>query len=170
MVADVFEILSLTTDQARVVGATALVVIFVLDVLASADDVAGNTPREWIIRLTQWRSLWFWNAANQQRAKEAGEWNVWLVPLNYLPMTGAVVPFLCAALIGHFFHPWSTPPIDLGWWGLGSIGLLCGAVSVVTFFMGGEEEKRGERLVAWIAALGLVAGVFLWPVAINSTT
>ena len=53
------------------------------------------------------------------------------------------------------------------WRALGSVVLLGFGISVATYCMNGAKEQRGERLVVWIAALGLVAGVFLWPVTVS---
>ena len=89
---DVLTALSLTPRQAEWIGATALVVIVLLDVFASGDDVPGNTPREWLLRLTQWGS-----------------------PFKWLWITGALVPFGLGCLAGHFFYPWSSAPLDMAW-------------------------------------------------------
>ncbi len=169
MVVDALGFLSLTPEDARVVGTVAIVIFLVLDVLASQDDVPGNTPREWLVRLMLWRSLGFWNTDNRAKARASGGVSPLLVPFQYLPMTGAPVPFLFVALVGHFFHPWSSPPVEVGDWGLVLVLGLGFAIGVATY-VSGAKRRRGELLVVWIAAAGLAAGMFLWPVGIQSVS
>lgn len=163
MVTDMLAALSLSPGAAAWIGGMALVLIVALDVFASGDDVEGNTPREWLLRLTQWRSMGFWDRQNREAAKAAGSWNAWLAPFNAVPITGAIVPFGLACVTGHFFHPWSAPPLGIaGFRGLFLATGLGLAFSFVTYT--GPFGIRGERLTPIAALLGLVAGVLLWPV------
>jgi hypothetical protein len=159
---DAILFLSLTQGQARVVGAWALLLIVALDLLASSDDVPFNTPRDWLLWLSQWKSLWLWRETNRRRAREAGRRWAPFSPVNYLPLTGAGIPFMCAALLGHFFHPDLDPLIGRG----GFVGLgLClagGAVlSLVTYF---TKPGTGQRTVFLVALVGLIWGAVVWPV------
>lgn len=159
----ILKFLSLTPEQARVVGTWAIVIVVTLDVIASSDDVPFNTPREWLLWLTQWKSLGLWSKAKRKAAREAGrKWSL-LLPVNYLPMTGAGIPFMCAVLVGHFFHPGFDPLIGPG----GFVGLVVClavaiAVSVVTYF---TKPGSGERVVFLVAVAGLVCGVLVWPLS-----
>lgn len=138
MVTDLLTALALTPGQARFVGALALFLIVALDVFASGDDVPGNTPREWLRRLTQSRS-----------------------PLKWI--TGALVPFSLGCLTGHFFHPWPDSPLGIaGFLGLGLAAVLGLAFSALTGYR--SSRIRSGALVFVAALLGIVAGVLLWPV------
>ena len=162
MVSDLLAALSLTPEQAQWIGATALVVVVVLDIVASGDDLPENTPREWLLRLTQWRSRSFWRRENRRQAWAAGQWRQLLVPFNWLPMSGAIVAYAIACLLGHFFHPWPRPPLSVdGFLGLGVAAAMGVVISVVTFFR--PFGIRGERWTPTIALVGLAVGVFLWP-------
>ena len=154
--------LSLTPEQARVVGAWALVLVVTLDLLASSDDVPFNTPRDWLLWLSQWKSLGLWRKERRTAARKGGRRWAPFSPLHYLPMTGAGVPFMCAALVGHFFHPGLGPLSGTG----GFVGLnIClgaaAALSVVTYF---TKPGTGERMLLLVVAAGLVLGALVWPV------
>lgn len=139
------EFLSLDPDDARTVGALVLLGILLLDLVASVDEVPGNTPREWIIRLTQWKSRW-----------------------KFLPLTGAIIPFMFGVLVGHFFHPWEQPPLGIdGYLGLAMVFVMGGLVSWTTYY---RPSGRGVPPVFLIAVLGGVAGLFLWPVFVVPPT
>ena len=134
--------LLLTPEEAAVIAAVALVLIIVLDVYASEDNVPNNTPRELVLRLAKWKS---------SRA--------------YFPITGAFVPFGVATLVGHFFHPWSdSGPMGNDFPGLGAILAIAVLLSVVTWVF--DRHIPGKKWVVGLALLGLVAGVVLWPVSV----
>ena len=85
------------------------------------------------------------------------------MPLNYLPLTGAFIPFMCAVLLGHFFHPGLEPVVGpgglVGLW----ISLAMGLVwSMFTYFL---RVGWGAKIVFLIAVSGLVCGVLVWPVS-----
>lgn len=155
--------ISLTPEQARIVGAWAIVLVLALDLIASSDNVPFNTPRDWLLWLTQWKSLWLWSEVKRRAVREVG-WK-WAprMPLNYLPMTGAGIPFMFAALLGHFFHPGLGPLIGPGGFvGLGVCLIAAITISVVTYFI---KFFKGEHMVFWIALAGFVFGVLIWPVS-----
>ena len=132
--------LLLTPQAATVIAAVALVFIVVLDVYASEDDIANNTPRELVLRLAKWKS---------SRA--------------YVPITGAFVPFGVATLVGHFFHPWSDAgPMGDDFPGLGAVLAIGFLLSILTYVF--DRHIPGKGWVVGLALFGLVAGVVLWPV------
>jgi hypothetical protein len=153
--------LSLSPEQARTVGVWALLLLITLDLLASADEVPFNSPRDWVLWLTQWRSRGLWKEQNRQTLARAGRRRAAFLPLNYLPLTGAWVPFMCAVLLGHFFHPGLGPLVGPGGFlGLGiSLGMAL-AISVATYF---ARLGVGPRVVFWLVPAGLVCGVVVWP-------
>ena len=154
-------VLSLSPEQARAVGGWALLGVVVLDVLASSDEVPFNTPRDWLLWLTQWRSLGLWSKQNRDMVRRARRHWAPFLPINYLPLTGAAVPFMCAALIGHFFHPGLEPVIGPGGFaGLGISLVAALSLSVATYFW----KPGGSTAVFWIALGGLVGGAIVWPV------
>lgn|GEM_PF-5714224 len=155
---------SLTPEQARIVGTWAIVLLVALDVIASSDQVPFNTPRDWLLWLTQWKSLGLWNKAKRKAVIKAGRKWAPLVPVNYLPMTGAGIPFMIAALVGHFFHPGIGPLIGPGGFlGLGLCLAVAMALSVVTYF---TNKGKGERMLFGITVAGLFFGILVWPVSV----
>jgi hypothetical protein len=136
MVASLWSLLSLSPATARIVAASALVILFVLDVIASGDDTPGNTPRELVLKLSQGRRRAF---------------------------CGAAVPFMVGVLIGHFFHPWGEKPFDWGWANL-LLVLVLGAL--LGFLHGWKVPiagPRGARRCGWLGLAGVAAGVLVWP-------
>lgn len=163
LVMETILLLSLTPEQARIVGTWAIVLLVVLDVIASSDQVPFNTPRDWLLWLTQWKSARLWSKAERKTAKKDGRKWAPLVPMNYLPMTGAGIPFMVAALVGHFFHPGIGPLIGPGGFvGLGLSLAVAIALSVVTFF---TNKAKGERVLFGITVAGLFFGIVVWPVS-----
>lgn len=139
---DLMSLLSLSPNQARSWAGAAFVALFVLDILASEDDVPGNTPREWLLRMTRWRS-----------------------PTKWLPLTGAAIPFAFGGLIGHFFHPWIGAPVGVaGSQGMFAFLVIGAGVSVLTYFRPGRRGARHP--VFFIAVLGLATTVLLWPAGV----
>jgi hypothetical protein len=138
LVSGIIAALSLSTEQARLIGGYALGVLVVLDAFASTDTVPHNSPRDFIVWLAQWRGP------------------------RWLPLTGAWVPFMVAALIGHFFHPgWGALRGAGGFPGLGLCAIIAGVLSIASSFTPG---KIGSRTVSLIALAGILCGVTLWPV------
>ncbi len=131
--------LLLSPEAASQIGAVFLVLIVILDVYASDDNIPNNTPRELLLRLTKWKS---------SRA--------------YLPITGAFAPFVVAAVVGHLFHPWSdVGPLGNDFPGLGVLLGIAGLLAIVTWVL--DPQISGKKWVVGLALLGLVAGVVLWP-------
>lgn len=160
---DFLALLSLSPEQARVVGWWAIVLVIALDLLASSDNVPFNTPRDWLLYLTQWKSLGLWKREVREKVKIYGRRWARFIPFNYVPMTGAIVPFMFAVLIGHFFHPGLDPLIGPGGFTGMGISLAIGlAVSVLTYF---KKLGMGRDIVFAVAAVGLVCGVLIWPVS-----
>jgi hypothetical protein len=154
--------LSLTPEQARVVGAWALVLVVILDLLASSDDVPFNTPRDWLLWLSQWKSLGLWCKERRRAATKGGRRWAPFSPLHYLPVTGAGVPFMCAVLVGHFFHPGLGPLLGPGGFvGLASCLGAAAVLSAVTYF---TKPGTGQRLLFVVALVGVVWGALAWPV------
>ncbi len=153
---------TLSPEQSGAVGVLALLVIVILDVLSAADDVPFNSPRDWLLWLTQWRSLGLWRRSNRKRVRGAGKNRLLWVPFHYFPLTGAFVPFMVAVLLGHFFHPGLDPVLGPG--GLTGLGISLGvglALSVYTYF---SASGFGRRNVFLITIGGLMCGAMLWPV------
>ena len=141
MVMDIFGSFSLSPEQAEVIAAAGLAVLITLDVYAWDDDIAGNTPRELILRLTKWKSS-----------------------VAYFPLTGAFVPFGFAALVGHFFHPWSeSGPMPEGLPGLGMVLAIAAVLSLGTYLF--DDQIDGRKWILGLALFGLIAGAVLWPVS-----
>jgi len=130
------DVLAISPRLVGFIGASAIVGLVVLDLIAGLDEVEWNTPRELVIKLTQWGGGRF---------------------------SGAWVPFGLGALLGHFFHPWSQPPFTSSWLGT---GLVLGLAIVCGFAMprGSSEPKRGGAIVFYVVVLGIAAGALLWPV------
>lgn len=152
------DVLALSPNQALAVGVWAFLGVVALDLAASTDNVPHNTPRDWIISMTQWRSrrLWPW-------AKHNDAVSIWqrLMPFNYGPFSGAAVPFAFGALVGHFFHPGLEPWRQDHPSGLAIVSGLAATVSVLGYF--GRLGKAANTVFV-LAATGLVAGAVLWPV------
>ena len=130
--------LLLTPEAAAGIAAFFLVLIIILDVYASEDEIPNNTPRELILKLTKWKG-------------------------SRLPFTGAFAPFAVAALVGHFFHPWrDVGPLGDDFPGLGAVLGVAGVLAIMTWFF--DPQIEGKKWVVGIALLGLIAGVVLWPV------
>ena len=160
---EALDFLSLTPEQARSVGGLAILLVGALDLLASSDNVPFNTPRDWLLWLTQWRSAGYWDAASRARAAKAGRrWSRY-APFNYLPITGAIVPFIMAVLVGHFFHPGFGPVLGPGGFVELAICLALGVgVSVFTYF---RLLGPGRTMVFGLVVSGLICGVAIWPVS-----
>ena len=130
--------LLLTPAAAAVIAAVALVLLIILDVYASGDEIPNNTPRELILKLAKWKG-------------------------RRVPITGAFAPFVVAALVGHFFHPWSdVGPLGDDFPGLGSVVGVAVVLAIMTWVF--DARIEGKKWVVGLALLGLVAGVVLWPV------
>ena len=96
----------------------------------------------------------------------------WLIRITQKKL-GAFIPFMCGALLGHFYHPSQTSgafremlvewlgskPANLSvWWGVGvtlGIGVLIALVAPLL---------RAHRYVLAIALFGVVVGSVIWPV------
>lgn len=161
LVNTIIDVLSLSPGQARTVGVWAFLAVVALDLAASADNIPLNTPRDWIVSLTQWRSHGLWSGADP-----TAELSIWqrLMPFNYLPMTGAAVPFAFGTLAGHFFHPDIGILVGPGGLrGLLIVSVLAALVSVATYY---GRSGRGPNAVFPLATVGLIAGGALWPVGV----
>lgn len=160
---DAIAFLSLTPIQAQTVGFYAIVIIVMLDLIASSDLVPLNTPRDWILWLTQWKSLGLWNPSAREKVKRFGRTSSRYNPFNYLPVTGAFIPFMLAVLIGHFFHPGLDPFIGPGGFaGMGITVAIGVVVAVMTYF---DCLGQGRIIIFAISAAGLVCGALVWPVS-----
>ncbi len=132
--------LLLTPEAAAAIAAVFLVLIIILDVYASGDEIPNNTPRELLLKLAKWKSSRL-----------------------YLPITGAFAPFAIAAMVGHFFHPWPpVGPLGADFPGLGAVLGIGVVLAIVTWIF--DPQIDGKKWVVPLAVLGLVAGVVLWPV------
>ncbi len=132
--------LLLTPEAAAAIAAFFLVLIIILDVYASGDEIPNNTPRELLLKLAKWKSS-----------------------RRYIPITGAFTPFAIGALVGHFFHPWdAVGPLGVDFPGLGAVLGIALVLAIMTWIL--DPRIDGKKWVVPLAVLGLAAGVVLWPV------
>ena len=133
----------LTPEEAGALALGAFLLLILLDIYATIDNVANNTPRQVAVA---WAS----------RTKRA---------LGIL-WTGAPIPFMLGALVGHWFHPGLPRPPE-SWPGLAIvIGMALLASPLIGLTLRGDDHPP-ERWVLWsVAAIGTIAAVFLWPVSV----
>ena len=152
------DLINLSPGEAKVVGATALVAVVVTDLLASADSVDGNTPRDWLVWLTQWKSEALWRSSVRKGWSRERVW-ARRFPLNYLPLCGAAFPYLLGVLLGHFFHPGLEPLLGPG----GTTGLVIagGQPSCLPFWVSTAGLDRVEaRSTSWPSAGSLLGSEY----------
>lgn len=162
MVDMILDALKLQPSESAGVAMIALLVLYTLDGVTSTDDVPGNTPREWILRIAGWRSRGFWRRDNRERARAAGEWGAAFAVAQLLPLTGAIVPFMAGVLLGHFFHPAGlVPPVESG---LAWISGLALTIGVGTWWQARRQQRVGAEAGAALVLVGIICGMVLWPV------
>lgn len=155
MVDAIIDWLSLEAHESAVVVLCAVLVLYAFDLIAAIDGVPGNTPREWVLRLAGW------SGAGRPVSRTQGR--TWL---RWVPVTGAVVPFMLGVLLGHFFHPagWRPALGESLASGLGWVALMALVVGATTRWWAGRGSRLGPRGGTALVLWGVIAGAVLWPV------